>query len=156
MFRGCHAPLALQWTPVDTKLLAGGGEVVGSPWHCLSLQQKLSDHSPSMGLTLISLLMWLSQVYLSNLLLQIISSLLVLLLFLVRHSSFCNNEMIWKKGGLVCQPAMLTGMKCHLSPLHTSLYTFTRESFPSDVFVFFSCLSINSDTAPWMSENYKC
>lgn len=92
----------------------------------------------------------------SNLLLQIISSLLLLLLFLVPHSSFCNNEMIWKKGGLVCQPAMLTGMKCRLSPLHTSPYTFTRESFPSDVFVFFSCLSIISDTAPWMSENYKC
>lgn len=65
--RGCHTTLALQWTPVDTKLLAGSGKVVRSLQHCLPLQQKLSDHSPSMRLILILLLMWLSQVHLSHL-----------------------------------------------------------------------------------------
>lgn len=55
-----------KWVSVETKLLAGGGEVVRSLQYCLSLQQKLSDHSPSMRLSLIFLLIWLSQVHLSN------------------------------------------------------------------------------------------
>lgn len=86
----------------------------------------------------------------SHFLLQIISRLLVLLLFFLPHPSFWNYKMIWEKGVFVCQPAMFTGTKCVLSPL------FTRESFPSDVFVVFSRLSIISDTEPWRNENYKC
>lgn len=79
----------------------------------------------------------------SNLLLQIISSLLVLLLLLLPHPSFCNNETIWKKGGLVCQPAMLPGVTCGLSPLHTSPYIYLPEKafLQMSLFSFHVCPS---------------
>lgn len=87
---------SLQWSPA-VQLLIVSGEVVRSLRHWLS--PEISDHRPSMGLILIFLLMGLSQIHLvsSNLFLQLISSPLVLLVFLLSHSSFCNNEMIWRK-----------------------------------------------------------
>ena len=76
----------------------------------------------------------------SNLLLQIISSLLVLLPFLLLHPSFCNNEMIWKKGGLVCSQQCLLGWNVvYLLSILVHIYIYQGElSFSCLRFLFMS------------------
>lgn len=45
---------------------------------------------------------------------------------------------MWEKVGLVCQPAVLNGMKCGLFHFHTSQYIFTGRAFFQMSLVSFS------------------
>lgn len=144
-------PSTLQGSPVDTKLLIGREKVVRSLRHWPFLQEMISDHSPSMGLILSFLLMGLSQIHLvsSNLFRQPISSLLVLLVFLLSHSSFCNNEMIWKKVASSANKQCLLGWNVVylLSVLVHIIYQF---SFSFSCFLFTSVPHVWHSTFEWV------